>query len=139
MHSTMPRTLTSIVVHHASRSSSQSGPIGPEDPGVVDEEVDRPQQSPKVGDCGGQARVVGDVGDGRCRVPAGRFDALDGLGQFVGRAGHQRNGSAGGCEGLGDDSADAPAGAGDERHRTGQPAGVRTERGRRQRSGGLRM
>ena len=118
----MPRTLTSIVVHHSTGSISHSGPTGPMIPALLTSTSIGPSWSPEVGHGRGQPGGVGDVGDRGGRGAAGRLDELDGVGQLVAGAGDQGDRGAGVGEGPGDELTDASSGAGDERHRAAQSA-----------------
>ena len=53
-HRTMPRTLTSIVVHHSIGVDLPERPDRSDDPGVVHEQVDRSELALEDGDGGGE-------------------------------------------------------------------------------------
>ena len=60
------------MLHHASASTSHIGPIGPSDPGVVDEQVDRSELAPQLGaSAATEGALVGDVGGRGGRDAAG--------------------------------------------------------------------
>ena len=86
-----------------------------DDPGIVDEDRQRPEPIFGRGDRRGDAVSFGDVaGDGQAG-PAARFDLAGQLGEAVGPARGERHLGAGGGENFGEMAADAARRAGDER------------------------
>ena len=95
----------------------------PEHPRVVHEDVDGTELPPQVRERPRQPRLVGHVGHGRHRGPAGGLDQRHGLGQLVAGAGDDADGRAGAGQGPGEHAADAAAAAGDDRHGGSQLGG----------------
>ena len=131
-HSTMPRRLTSIVVHHAAGSTSHSGPIGPMIPALLTSRSIGPSRRRSSATAAAISAASVTSAAAAAAVPPAASIEPDGVGQLVLGAGDQGDRRPGIGEGPGDELPDAPPGAGDERDRALQPGGV--EPGRR--SGG---